>query len=79
MPQSLGPREGDPVSNVEEDGLTPDLVWIVSENVTFTGIVSPDRPAYRESLCLLRYPGSHTHTDGQRVCLPPCFTKCTST
>ena len=34
----------DPVPIVEEAGLTPGPVWTGAENLTLTGIRSPDRP-----------------------------------
>ena len=39
----------------------PKAVWPVAENLDRTGIRSPDRPAYSESLHRLRYPGPHHH------------------
>ena len=46
----------DPVPIVEEAGWAPGLVWTGAENLTLTGIRSPDRPARCQSLYQLRYP-----------------------
>ena len=51
-----GQRHEDPVPIVQEAGLTPGRVWTGAENLTPTGIRSPDRPARRQSLYRLRYP-----------------------
>ena len=55
-PQPLYPREK-PVPIVQEAGWAPGPVSTGAENLAPTGIPSPDRPARRESLCLLHYPG----------------------
>jgi hypothetical protein len=47
----------DPVPIVQEAGWAPGPVWIGAENLTPTGIRSPDRPARSESLYRLTYPG----------------------
>ena len=47
----------DPVPIVEEAGRAPGPVWTGAENLAFTGIRSPDRPARSESLCRLSYRG----------------------
>ena len=46
----------DPVPIVQEAGWAPVLVWTDAENLTPTGIRSPDRPASSQSLYRLRYP-----------------------
>ena len=57
------PRSGcstpgkDPVPIVQEAGWAPGPVWTGAENITPTGIRSPDRPAHSESLYRLSYPG----------------------
>jgi hypothetical protein len=38
-------------------GGAPGPVWMGAENLAFTGIRSPDRPASNESLYRLSYPG----------------------
>ena len=40
----------DPVPIVQKDGWDPGSVWTGAENLTLTGIQSPDRPARSESL-----------------------------
>ena len=52
------PRERDPVPLVQEAGWAAGPVWTGDENLTPTGIRSPDRPARSESLYRLRYPGA---------------------
>jgi hypothetical protein len=54
-PQPLYPWERDPLSYVLEAGWAPGPVC--TENLIPTGSRSPDRPALRESLYRLRYPG----------------------
>ena len=49
----------DPVPIVYEAGWAPGLVWTDAENLTPTGIRSPDRPARSESLYRLNYPGPY--------------------
>jgi len=46
----------DPVPTVQEAGWAPGPVWTGAENLTPTGIRSPDRPARSQSLYRLRYP-----------------------
>ena len=48
----------DPVPIVKEAGWAPRPVWIVAENLTPTGIRSPDLPARSESLYRLSCRGS---------------------
>ena len=47
----------DPVPIVQEAGWVPGPVWTGAENLTSTGIRTPDRPARSKSLCRPRYPG----------------------
>jgi hypothetical protein len=47
----------DPVPIEQEAGWVRGPVWIVAENLAFTGIRSPDLPARNESLYRLSYPG----------------------
>jgi len=66
------PRSGrfnpgkDVLSIVWEAGWTPRPLWTGAENLTSTGIRSPDRPAHSESLHRMRHPPAppppHTHT-----------------
>jgi hypothetical protein len=46
----------DPVPIVQEAGWAPGPVWTGPENLTPTGIRSPDRPARSQSLYRLSYP-----------------------
>jgi hypothetical protein len=46
----------DPVPIVEEAGWAPGPFWTGAENLTATGIRSPDRPSLSESLYRLSYP-----------------------
>jgi hypothetical protein len=55
-PQPLYPRE-DPVTIVQQAGWAPGSVWTGAENLSPTGIRSPDRPARSESLYRLKYHG----------------------
>jgi hypothetical protein len=55
-PCRFTPRK-DPVPIVQEAGWASGPVWTGAENVTPTGIRSPDRPARRESLYRLSYLG----------------------
>ena len=48
-PRPLYPGK-DPAPIVQEAGWVPGLVWTGAENLTPTGIRSPDRPARSESL-----------------------------
>jgi hypothetical protein len=54
-PGRLYPREI-PVPIVQEAGWAPGPVWTGAENLTLTGIRSPDRPGRIESLYRLSYP-----------------------
>ena len=47
----------DPVPVEYEAGWAPAPVWTGAENLAFTGIRSPDRPARSESLYRVSYPG----------------------
>ena len=51
----------DPVPIVQEAGWAPGPVWTGAENLAFTGIRSPDRPARSQSLYRLRYPAHRKH------------------
>jgi hypothetical protein len=51
----------DPVPIVQEVGWAPGPVWIGAENLSPTGIRSPDLPARIESLYRLRYT-AHAYT-----------------
>jgi hypothetical protein len=51
----------DPVSIVQEAGWASGPVWTGAENLTPTGIWSPDRPARRQSLYRLSYPAHASH------------------
>ena len=44
QPQPLYPRERDLAPIVEERWVVPSSVWTCTENLTLTGISSPDRP-----------------------------------
>ena len=55
--RSLRPGK-DPVPIAQEAGWSQGPVWTGAENLTRTGIRSPDRPARSQSLYRLRYPGS---------------------
>ena len=54
-PAAFTPWKG-PAPIVQEAGWAPGPVWIGAENFAPTGILSPDRPARRQSLYRLRYP-----------------------
>jgi hypothetical protein len=49
--------EHDLVLIVQKAGWAPGSVWKGTENLSLTGIRSPDRPARSESLYRLLYPG----------------------
>ena len=63
----------EPVPIVQEAGWSPEAVWTGVENLSRTGIRSPDRPARKQSLYRLSYTGpifvcvcvSLTHTSAQ--------------
>jgi len=55
-PRPLFTPEKDPAPIVQETGWAPGSVWTGAENLTPTGIRSPDRPARSLSLYRLRYP-----------------------
>ena len=59
-PRPLFTPEKDPVPIVQEAGWTPGPVWTGAENLAFTGIRSPHRPALSQSLYRLRYPAHLT-------------------
>ena len=54
-PAALYPRER-PGTHCTEGWLAPGPVWTGAENLTPTGIRSPDRPARSQSLYQLSYP-----------------------
>ena len=56
MPQPLFTPGKDPVPIVQEAGWAPGPVWTSAENLTPTGIRSPDSPARSQLLYQLRYP-----------------------
>ena len=56
-PRQLFTPWKDPVPIVQEAGWTPGPVWTGAENLTPTGIRSPDRSARSELLYRLSYPG----------------------
>jgi hypothetical protein len=58
VPAAL-PQEKDLVPIVPEVGWAPGPVWAGAENLATTGILSPGRPAYSESLYRLSYSGLH--------------------
>jgi hypothetical protein len=55
-PRPLFTPGKDPVSIVQEAGWASGPVWTGAENLTPTGIRSPDRPTRSQSLYRLRYP-----------------------
>ena len=59
---ALFPGKG-PVPVVLEPGWAPGLIWTGAENLSSTGIRSPDRPARSESLYRLSYPGPNNDDD----------------
>ena len=63
------------VPTVQEAGWTPGLVWTGTENITPTGIWSPDHPARSASLYQLCYTGPHLNwnqTKWQCCCESVC-------
>jgi hypothetical protein len=56
MPRPLFNPRKDPVPIVQEAGWALGPVWTAAENLSPTGIQSPDRPAHSQSLYRLRYP-----------------------
>jgi hypothetical protein len=70
-PRPLFTPGEDPVPIVQEAGWALGPVWTGAENLTPTGIWSPDRPARSQSLYRLRYP-ARRHMHG-----PPLFLDCT--
>jgi len=55
-PRPLYPIK-DPVTIVQDAGLSPGPVWKGTENLAYTSIRIPDRPALSQSLYRLSYPG----------------------
>ena len=81
-------RRKDPVLILQEAGRTPGPVWTGAENVTSTGIRSPDRPARSESVYRLSYPGPSSYQQYDQlwacICLDVCliwrkYSSCKST
>jgi hypothetical protein len=62
MPRPLATPGKDAVPFVQEAGRAPSSVWTGAENLTHTGIRSPDRPAGSQSLYLLSYPAHDIFT-----------------
>jgi hypothetical protein len=60
MPRPLSTPGKDPVPIVQDAGWAPEPVWTGAENLSPTGIRSPDRPARSQSLYRLSYP-AHCH------------------
>jgi hypothetical protein len=58
-PAAISPQQRDPVPIAQEAGWAPVPVWTGAENLSPTGIRSPDLPARSQSLFRQRYPG-HT-------------------
>jgi hypothetical protein len=56
MPWPLSTPGKDPVPIVQEAGWAPGPVWTGAENLSPTGIRSPNRPAHSQSLYRLSYP-----------------------
>ena len=61
-PRPLFTPGKDPVPIVHQAGWVPGPVWTGAENLSPTGVQSPDRPARSQSLYRLRYP-AHDGTD----------------
>jgi hypothetical protein len=55
-------RGRDPVPNLQESVWDPGPVWTGVENLSPSGIRSPDSPAYSEWLYRLSYRGPHTES-----------------
>jgi hypothetical protein len=60
-PRGLYSREENPMPTIQEAGWATWLVWTGAEILAQTGIRSPDRPALKESIYRLRYPGPRLH------------------
>jgi hypothetical protein len=60
-PRPLSTPGKDPVPTVREAGLALGLAWTGADNLTLTGIRSPDRPARNQSLYRLSYPAQPKH------------------
>ena len=56
-PRPNFPWERDPVVILQQAGWAPGPVWTDAENLAHTGIRYPGRPAHKESLYRLSYPG----------------------
>jgi len=57
MPRLLYPRARDPIIIVYDAGWVPGPEWTGAENLAYTEILCPDRPARSESLYRLSYHG----------------------
>ena len=75
MPQLLFTPGKDTVPIVQEAGWAPGLVWTGVENLTPTGIRSPDRPPRSQSLYRVRYP---THQVSHSIIIVLIGLKCSS-
>jgi len=67
-PWPLYHRERDPGPIAQEAGWEPEPVWADEENLTPTGIQSPDRPVRSESLYRLSHPGPYFVNQVQKFC-----------
>jgi hypothetical protein len=76
-PTPLYTLERDPLPIVQGAGWTPWPVWTSKDNLTPTGILSPDSQAHSESLHQLHYPSSQHIRD--TVHKPPHFYSFTMT
>jgi len=63
MPQPLFTPGKDPVPFVQKAGWAPGPVWTSVENLTPTGIRSPDHPGHSQSLYQLRYAAHSKHVE----------------
>ena len=62
-PRPLFTSGKDPGPIAQEAGWVPGPVWTCAENLSPTGIQSPDRPARSQSLCRLRYQAHYIRSD----------------
>jgi len=68
-PRPLFTPGKEPVPIVQKAGWATGPVWTVAENLTPTGIRSPDRPARSQSLYRLSYPAHCPLGDGPNIFL----------
>ena len=68
-PRPLFTPRKDPVPIVQEAGWAPGLVWTGAENITPTGIRSPNRPARSQSLYWLSYRAHRKQGKTYRNCI----------